>query len=154
MFSNLTQSSSQSHSKLITHLSLIILLITITFWVLNLIFISNVPTSIFVGFTAIGLIMFGLNKAGYHRIAIFSGLISINLALYAVASSESTTTGIHMFIGIAAFAALVIFGYKEWYIGMSFMFFSLILYLPFSFRITLPCPSENLRKLKLMSFSL
>lgn len=143
MFSNLTQSSSQSHSKLITHLSLIILLITITFWVLNLIFISNVPTSIFVGFTAIGLIMFGLNKAGYHRIAIFSGLISINLALYAVASSESTTTGIHMFIGIAAFAALVIFGYKEWYIGISFMLFSLILYFAVFLSDYSPLPERN-----------
>ncbi len=152
MFRIPDQSSSQNHPTLLTHLSLIILLITAIFWVLDLLFITYVPTTIFVGFTAIGIILFVLVKVGYHRTATLFGLVSINLALYAVASSESTSTGIHMFLGIAAFAALVIFGYKEWYLGISFMLFSVALHFLVFFSDYSPLPKRKFDQSEIDAF--
>jgi signal transduction histidine kinase len=65
---------------------------------------------------------------GYSRLGAATGLILFNLSIYAIASSESTQTGLHIYLGVFAFAALVIFGFEEWYFGVAFLGFSLVLY--------------------------
>lgn len=115
-------------TNILTHFSIVILFLTTLFWVLNLLFLSKVPTEIFASFFTIGVITFSLNKFGYPRWATMFVLLSINLALYAVASSETSATAIHLFLGAVAFAALVIYGYEQWYLGLFFMMLSLLLY--------------------------
>lgn len=128
---------------LVTHFSIIILIITSAFWLLNIIYLAQVPYAIFLGFMSIGVITFTLNKTGYKRIAKLFGLMAINLAVYSVASSESSETGMHLFLGAAAFAALVIYGYNEWYFGVAFMIFSLTLYFGCFFSDYSPLPERT-----------
>jgi len=129
--------------KLITHLSMMVIVITLAYWLLDFIVVTQVPNFIFIACLSVGLITLILNKLGHHRSAAIFGLIVFNIAMYCVASSESTQTGMHMYLGTAAFAALVIFGYEEWYLGLIFLTFSLILYLCCFFLDYSPFPERT-----------
>lgn len=118
-----------SHRQaLVNHLSLLAFVVTAIMWAFNLFFATHVPLFIFITFFSIAFATFLLNKFGFSKLAAGVGLTLFNLSIYLIASSESTQTGLHMYLGIFAFAALVIFGYKEWYLGVGFLFFSLLLY--------------------------
>jgi signal transduction histidine kinase len=118
----------QQRVALINHLSIVAFLVIGVMWAMNLFFETHIPRFIFLTLSAITGIIYGLNRYGYSRAAALFGLISYSLSVYAIASSESTQTGVHMYLGIFAFAALVIFGYEEWYLGVGFLLFSLTLY--------------------------
>lgn len=113
---------------LINHLSLLAFTVITVMWAFNLFFATDVPFFIFVTFFAIVGAILVINKFGHSKLAAVAGLIFFNLGIYAIASSESTQTGLHMYLGILAFVALVIFGFEEWYLGVSFLIFSLALY--------------------------
>lgn len=108
---------------------MMVIIVTVAYWVLDFILVTHVPNFIFIGCLCVGLITLILNKLGYHRSAAIFGLIVFNIAMYCVSSSETTQTGMHMYLGTAGFAALVIFGYEEWYLGLTFLIFSFILYM-------------------------
>ncbi|MBX2915173.1 MAG: HAMP domain-containing histidine kinase [Cyclobacteriaceae bacterium] len=114
--------------ELVNHLSVLAFTVTAIMWAFNLYFSTHIPLYIFIAFFLISGVTFAINKFGYSKVAATIGLVSFNLSIYAIASTESTQTGLHMYLGIFAFAALVIFGYEEWYLGVSFLIFSLVLY--------------------------
>ena len=114
--------------SLINHLSVMTIVINAIFWILNLVIVTYIPTWIFISLLTISLITLILNKAGYHSGAAFFGLIGFNLAVYSLASSETTETGLHMYLGATAFAAFVIFGYEQRYLSFGFLVFSVILF--------------------------
>ncbi|MBX2897572.1 MAG: HAMP domain-containing histidine kinase [Cyclobacteriaceae bacterium] len=114
--------------QLVNHLSLLAFTVTAVIWVFNQFFATHVPLFIFITFFTIAGVTFIINKFGHSKLAAGVGLVFFNLSLYVIASSESTQTGLHMYLGIFAFAALVIFGYEEWYLGVGFLIFSLALY--------------------------
>ncbi|MDZ7650651.1 MAG: HAMP domain-containing sensor histidine kinase [Cytophagales bacterium] len=93
-----------------------------------------------------------LTKLGYYRIATFMGLLSVNFALYAVASSETSATALHLFLGAVAFAALVIYGYDEWYLGLAFMILSLALYFACFLSTYSPLPERRFTQEEIDTF--
>lgn len=113
---------------LVSHLSLLAFTVTSIMWAFNLFFATHVPPFIFITFFAITLVTFVINKFGFSKLAAGVGLTLFNVSVYLIASSESTQTGLHMYLGIFAFAALVIFGFEDWYLGVGFLVFSLVLY--------------------------
>ncbi|MBN8652263.1 MAG: HAMP domain-containing histidine kinase [Cytophagales bacterium] len=118
----------QQRQALVNHLSLLAFCVTGTMWVLNFFFATDIPLFIFITFFGIAAGTYTLNRWGYTRSAALFGLMLFNLCVYVIATSESTDTGVHMYLGIFAFAALVIFGFEEWYFGVAFLIFSLGLY--------------------------
>lgn len=118
----------EQRQALINHLSWLAFSITAVMWLFNLFFATHVPYFIFIIFFVIAGLTFALNRFRYSRLAATFGLISSSLSIYIIASSESPETGLHMYLGIFAFAALVIFGFEEWYYGVAFLIFSLGLY--------------------------
>lgn len=128
---------------LIHHLSIVGFAITAIIWVLNLFFSTHVPLFIFILFFSVSVGTNILNRLGYNGLATFLGLFLFNLGIYSVASSENPKTGTHMYLGILAFTALVIFGYQRWYYGLMFMFFSKLLYLAVFFLDYSPLPERN-----------
>jgi signal transduction histidine kinase len=131
MFQLFTNTKTEFHEqrvKLINHLTFVAIVVTLVYWLLDFIIVTNVPNLIFAGCLIIGVITLALNKFGHHRTAAIFGLVIFNIAIYFIASSESTQTGFHMYLGVTAFAALVIFGFKEKYLGLTFLAFSLTLY--------------------------
>lgn len=118
----------EQRQALINHLSWLAFTTTAVMWLFNLFFATHVPFFIFIIFFTIAGLTFALNRFGYSHVAATFGLVSSNLSIYIIASSESTQTGLHMYLGIFAFAALVIFGFEEWYYGVAFLIFSLGLY--------------------------
>ncbi len=128
------------------------ILVTITYWLLDLIIVTDVPNLIFAVCLLIGVITLILNKTGYHRTAAIFGLLIFNIAIYCVASSESTQTGFHMYLGVTAFAALVIFGFEEKYLGLTFLAFSLTLYFSVFFSDLSPLQERNFNDTEVTSF--
>jgi len=118
----------QQRQALVNHLSLLAFCVTGTMWGLNFFFATDIPLFIFITFFGIAAGTYTLNRWGYTRSAALFGLILFNLCVYVIATSESTDTGVHMYLGIFAFAALVIFQFEEWYFGIAFLIFSLLLY--------------------------
>lgn len=112
-------------------------------WAFNLFFSTHVPPLIFIVFVSISLGTYVLNKLGYSRTAASISLLLFNISIYAIASSESTQTGVHMYLGIFAFAALVIFGFEEWYFGLAYLALSLALYFAVFFLDYSPLPVRN-----------
>lgn len=144
--------SQKPFTNILTHFSIVILFLTSLFWVLNLLFITFIPTEIFAAFFSIGLITHILNKLGHPRKATVFVLLSINLGLYAVASSEASETAIHLFLGAVAFAALVIYGYEQWYLGLLFMAFSLSLYFACFLSDYSPLPERRFTQAEIDAF--
>ncbi len=114
--------------NLITHLAVMSVIINSVYWALNLVIVTYVPAEIFISLLIISLVTLILNKKGYHRVAAIFGLVCFNLAIYSLASSETTETGLHMYLGVTAFAAFVIFGYEQQYFSFGFLVFSVILF--------------------------
>lgn len=129
--------------NLITHLSVMSIIINAIYWVLNLTIVTYVPTEIFVSLLGISLITLILNRIGYHRVAAFFGLMGFNLAIYALASSQTTETGLHMYLGVTAFGAFVIFGYEQRYFSFGFLIFSVILFFACFFSDYSPLEERN-----------
>lgn len=118
----------QHRIDLINHLSIVLIIVTLLFWVITLFIITNVSHYMFVVMLAVALVILGLNKYGYHMAAAIFGLFTFNVVIYAIASSEPSQTGLHMYLGCAAFAALVLFGYEQRYLGLLFLLFSVALF--------------------------
>jgi len=133
----------QHRLALINHLSLLAFAITGIMLGLNIFFSTHIPMFIFVAFFAVSAGTYFLNKLGHSRTAALFGLTLFNLSIYAIASSETTQTGVHMYLGVFAFAALVIFGYTEWYLGVGFLIFSIVLYFLCFFVKYTPLPFRN-----------
>ncbi len=127
-FGSIKQKPQKYRIDLINHLSIILIVVTLIFWIITLTIITNVSQYIFVVLLTVALIIIGLNRKGYHTVAAFFGLITFNLIIYAIASSEPSQTGSHMYLGCAAFAALVLFGYEQRYVGFLFLLFSVALF--------------------------
>jgi len=70
--------------KLITHLSMMVIVGTLAYWLLDLIVVTVVPNFIFIACLGVGMITLILNKRGYHRGAAIFGLIVFNLAMYSL----------------------------------------------------------------------
>ena len=137
------QKPQQHRIDLINHLSIMLITVTFVFWLITLTIITNVPQSIFVILFVIGVITILLNKTGYHLVASIFGLTTFNLIIYAIASSEPSQTGSHMYLGCAAFAALVLFGYEQRYIGLLFLLFSVVLFFTCQFSTYSPLPERH-----------
>jgi signal transduction histidine kinase len=137
------QNGLQQRAALINHLSILIIVITLILFLFNLTFSTRIPFYLFLIFFAIGSVCFVVNRFGYSRLAAIFGLITANLGVYAAASSEPTQTGLHMYLGVAAFGALIIFGYEEWQLGVLFLLFSIALYFACFFVDYSPLPERN-----------
>lgn len=137
---------------LVSHLAIVVIVVTCFFWVLTRVIDSPIPSFIFIILISIGAISYLLNWLGYHRIAAIFGLISFNIAVYSIASSETSATGLHVYLGCAAFAALVIFGYENRLLGFSFFLFSILLFLLCIFSDYSPLPERHVDDLLTKAF--
>lgn len=144
--------TSKQQINLITHLSVMSIIINGIYWVLNLTIVSYVSTEIFVSFFAISFITLILNWRGYHRVAAIFGLMGFNLAIYTLASSETTETGLHMYLGVTAFGAFVIFGYEQRYFSFGFLLFSVILFFLCFFSNYSPLQERNFTTQEIKTF--
>jgi signal transduction histidine kinase len=148
-----TQTETRKHQiTLITHLSVLTILINGVYWVMNLILLAYIPTLIFIGLLAISLFTLILNKKGYHQAAAIFGLLSFNLAVYSLASSETTETGLHMFLGATAFAAFVIFGYEQRYFSLLFLLLSVTFFFACFFSDYSPLRERNFTGQEIRTF--
>ena len=127
-FGRFKQEQQKHRIELINHLSVMLIAVTLIFWLITLTIITNVPQYIFVVLLTVALVTLALNKKGYHMAAAFFGLVIFNLVIYGIASSEPSQTGSHMYLGCASFAALVLFGYEQRYLGFLFLLFSVTLF--------------------------
>lgn len=144
--------SKKQRIDLITHLSVMVMTIAIIFWFLNLVIVTYIPPYIFLSIFTICITTLILNKIGYHRIAAMVGLFTADLAIYSIASSETTETGLHMYLGATAFAAFVVFGYEERFLGFAYLIFSVILFFACFFSDFSPLPERKFTETEVNSF--
>jgi len=144
--------SKKQRIDLITHLSVMVMTIALIFWFLNLVIVTYIPPYIFLSIFTICITTLILNKMGYHRIAAMVGLFTADLAIYSIASSETTETGLHMYLGVTAFAAFVIFGYEERFLGFAYLIFSVILFFACFFSDFSPLPERKFTETEISSF--
>lgn len=144
--------SKKQRIDLITHLSVMVMIIALIFWFLNLVIVTYIPPYIFLSIFTICVTTLVLNKMGYHRIAAMVGLFTADLAIYSIASSETTETGLHMYLGVTAFAAFVIFGYEERFLGFAYLIFSVILFFACFFSDFSPLPERKFTESEVSSF--
>jgi signal transduction histidine kinase len=138
--------------NLITHLAMMTILINGIFWLMNWVIVTYIPPEIFISLLLISLITLILNKKGQYRIAAIFGLTFFNIAVYCLASSETTETGMHMYLGATAFAAFVIFGYEQRYLSFGFLIFSVLLFFACFFSDYSPLPERNFTPQEISSF--
>ncbi len=103
--------------------------VVLIFMALHFILSLNVSLYIYAGFLSITLIQFTLYHFRYYAATSFFSLISFNLAIFVVASSESHNTGLYLHFVSAGTAALAVFGYQKWIKGLFFTGLSLGLFL-------------------------
>lgn len=152
IFSPALVESKKQRIDLITHLSVMVMIIALIFWFLNLAIVTYIPPYIFLSIFTICATTLILNKLGYHRIAAILGLFTGDLAIYCIASSETTETGLHMYLGATAFAAFVIFGYEERFLGFAFLIFSMILFFACFFSDYSPLAERRFTEAEVNSF--
>lgn len=108
---------------------ILVLAVTIVYYVIDKIINANVANLIFVGVIGTSLLILFLNAVGYYKIAKIGGLFFFNFILFEVSSSDPYDTGAHLHLITAGFVALVIFGYEERAWGVFFIVLSFVLYL-------------------------
>lgn len=93
----------------------------------------NVSLYIYGGFLLITLIQFILFRFRYYAAMSFFSLLAFNLAVFAMASSESPNTGLYLHFVSTGTAAMAIYGYEEWKKALCFTGLSLGLFLTLHF---------------------
>ncbi len=151
-FGRFKQKQQKHRIDLINHLSIMLITVTLIFWLITLTIITNVPQYIFILLLAVAIITLVLNKKGYHLAAAFFGLITFNLVIYSIASSEPSQTGSHMYLGCASFAALVLFGYEQRYFGFLFLLFSVTLFFACHFSTYSPLDERHFTEAEIQKF--
>lgn len=114
--------------QLIRHLSVVLIIGAALYLVLDrAYFQKSVPIYIFAIAIVTGMVAFMLNKLGKRDLSKIIGLLLFNLLMYCLVSSESRSTSLFLFFGVAGLAALALFGYEERLKAYGFAFLSLAL---------------------------
>jgi signal transduction histidine kinase len=99
--------------KLIRNLSLVNFGVTGVYILLDWLLQIHVQYFIYIMFLACGAATYVLIRVGADRLAKFIGLLSFNVIIFLVASSEHRDTGMFFHFMAAGTTALVLFGYEE-----------------------------------------
>jgi hypothetical protein len=115
--------------KILNQMASVLIFVLTVYFFLDIFLGLHIHTGVFIGLLSLGIGILFLNANGYFKVAISAGLLFFNLFIYLMSSSERYETGIHLYIVLAGFIALVLFGNENRLLGYLFVFFSSILYL-------------------------
>lgn len=133
----------KQNGKLIAHLCIAMLTITVAFLGLNYYYHLNMPWYVFGALGFSSALVFWLNKNERQSEARIVGLVALNMIVYAVASSETHLTNVNLYFATAGTAALVLFGYKDRLKSIFFIGLSFTMYLTARFIEYSPLPYRN-----------
>lgn len=120
---------SVQHANLLSRLAIIMMVVTVTYYVMYLIFAFNAPWQIFAMFAFTSIASYFLVKVNRLNFAKIFGLLSFNTIIYFVAASETHLTNINLYFITGGIAALVLYDYQEKIKSFAFITFSFALYL-------------------------
>ncbi len=121
--------SVEKRIELIGKMSLLAFAIVGLYFLLALVQGVPIDPFIFTLFSVASLGTYFINRIGKPALAKGFGLLTTNLMIFVVASSEPHETGIHFhFVSLSAIA-LILYGYEEWPKGIAFVLLSLSLYI-------------------------
>jgi len=127
--SRLVVRESVQHANLISRLAIIMMMVTVAYYVMYLIFAFNAPWQIFAMFAFTSIISYFLVRINRLNFAKIFGLLSFNTIIYLVAASETHLTNINLYFITGGIAALVLYDYQEKIKSFGFITFSFALYL-------------------------
>jgi signal transduction histidine kinase len=116
-------------AKILNQMASVLIFVLTVYFFLDIFLRLHIHTGVFIGLLSLGIGILFLNANGYFKVATSLGLLFFNLFIYLMSSSERYETGIHLYIVLAGFIALVLFGNENRLLGYLFVFFSSILYL-------------------------
>lgn len=117
------------HANLVSRLAIIMMIVTVAYYMMYLILGFNAPWQIFglLGLTSTGsYLLVKLNRLNFAKVF---GLIGFNSIMYFVAASESHLTNVNLYFVTGGIGALVLYDYKEKLKSFGFILFSITLYL-------------------------
>lgn len=86
---------------------------------------TTIELSLVFPFAAMAIILYILLYFGFYTAAKVIGLLSFNIGLFFVASSESTATGVYLHYVTCIAVAITVFTYEQRWISIAFASFSL-----------------------------
>lgn len=142
------------HGELIGRLSIIMFIVTLCYLVATFLLKLPAPWGIYLALSICSFIAYFLNRYGKQAAAKYFGLISFNLIIYCVASSESHRTNVNLYFATGGISALVLFDYSERIKSFLFIGLSLLLYLIARFLEYSPIPTRTFTPDQTMYISL
>lgn len=117
------------HANLISRLAIIMMVVTIAYYVLYLIYQFNAPWQVFGLLTFTSATSYCLVKVEKLNFAKLFGLTCYNVIIYLVASSETHLTNVNLYFVTGGIGALVLYDYNEKIKSFGFIILSFSLYL-------------------------
>jgi len=144
----------KQNAKLISHLGIVMFMVTIAFFALNHYYNLMMPWYIFGALGSASVVVLWFNKYDRQSEAKIFGIVALNIIVYSVASSETHLTNVNLYFATAGIAALVLFGYKERVKSILFIFSSFLLYLTAKFSDYSPLPHREFtpKEINIISF--
>jgi signal transduction histidine kinase len=121
--------SAERQTVLSSRLMVLILSVTIIYYLIDQTINSNVTEVIFISMAGSSIAILLLNAWGYAKVGKLIGLLLFNLVLYNVSASEPYAAAVHLHLFTAGFIALVLFGHEDRILGIAFAILSFALYL-------------------------
>ncbi|MEQ8362934.1 MAG: HAMP domain-containing sensor histidine kinase [Cyclobacteriaceae bacterium] len=116
------------HANLISRLAIIMMVVTVAYFALYIIYGFNAPWPVFAMFAFISVVSYFLVKANKLNFAKIFGLTGFNTVVYLVASSETHLTNVNLYFITGGIGALVLYDYNERIKSFGFIVYSFSLY--------------------------
>ncbi|HCM76641.1 MAG TPA: hypothetical protein DIS90_09685 [Cytophagales bacterium] len=112
---------------LMGRLNSLVVFTTLVYAVLDRYLSINVAFSIYASFLLFAFINWLLIKYKHIEISKVFGLLAFNIMIFAIATSEPFTTGMHLQYVTAGAVALALYGYEQWKHAVFFVLLALVL---------------------------
>lgn len=110
-------------------IALVLMAVGITYIIIDIIYAiyRNIP--LYSTISLIGIATFWLNRKKLYREATLLSILLSNFIIYLFASSEPEASGVYIFFLPVSLAAMALFTYKDWYLGLGCVLISFVLFL-------------------------
>ncbi|MBL7843887.1 MAG: HAMP domain-containing histidine kinase [Cyclobacteriaceae bacterium] len=110
-------------------IALVLMAVGITYVAIDIIYAiyRNIP--LYSVISIVGISTFWLNRKKLYREATLLCILLSNFIIYLFASSEPAASGVYIFFLPVSLAAMALFTYKDWYLGLGCVLISLVLFL-------------------------
>ncbi|MEP2669598.1 MAG: HAMP domain-containing sensor histidine kinase [Cyclobacteriaceae bacterium] len=116
------------HANLISRLAIIMMIVTVAYYAMYIIFGFKAPWQVFIMFSFISVVSYLLVKANRLNFVKIFGLTGFNTVVYLVASSETHLTNVNLYFITGGIGALALYDYNERVKSFGFIIFSFSLY--------------------------